>query len=87
GDETAVEILREAGRELGMAAEAVIKKLKLKSQKFPVGFVGGIFKAGELITDSLLETIHRTAPKAFLSAPKLVPAHAAALLAFENFKE
>ncbi|HXG83340.1 MAG TPA: BadF/BadG/BcrA/BcrD ATPase family protein [Pyrinomonadaceae bacterium] len=87
GDETAVEILREAGRELGMAAEAVIKKLKLKSHKFPVGCVGGIFKAGELITASLLETIRRTAPKAILSAPKLVPAHAAALLAFENFKK
>ncbi len=87
GDKTAVEILREAGRELGLAAEAVIKKLKLNRQKFPVGCVGGIFNAGELITDSLLETIHRTAPEAFLSAPKLVPAHAAALLAFENFKK
>jgi len=87
GDETAVEILREAGRELGLAAEAVIKKLKLKSQKFPVGCVGGIFKAGKLITDSLLETIHEIAPKAFLAEPKLIPAHAAALLALENFKK
>lgn len=87
GDETALEILREAGRELGFAANAVIAKLKLKRQKFPVGCVGGIFKAGELITDSLLDTIKATAPNAFMATPKLVPAHAAALLAFENFAD
>ncbi len=85
GDEIAVEIMRDAGRELGWAARAVIEKLKLNSQKFPVGCVGSIFKAGDLITDSLLETIRKIAPKAFLAEPKLVPAHAAALLAFENF--
>lgn len=85
GDETAIEILREAGGELGLAARAVIEKLKLKSQKFPVGCVGGIFKAGELITEPLMKTIHESAPKSFLAAPKLVPAHAAAQLAFENF--
>lgn len=85
GDSIAVEILREAGRELGLAAEAVIEKLKLKRQKFPVGCVGSIFKAGELISESLIETIHKSAPKAFLAEPKLIPAHAAALLASENF--
>ncbi len=85
GDEIAVEILGEAGRELGWAAQAVIKKLKLNRQKFPVGCVGGIFNAGDLITDSLLETIHEIAPQAFLAEPKLAPARAAALLAFENF--
>jgi len=85
GDETAVEILREAGGELGLAARAVIEKLGLQKQEFPVGYVGGIFNAGKLITTALLETIHATAPKAFLSLPKLVPAHAAALLGFEMF--
>lgn len=87
GDPIAVEILRAAGRELGLAAEAVVEKLKLKRQKFPVGCVGSIFKAGELISASLIETIHKSAPKAFLAEPKLVPAHAAALLASENFSK
>jgi N-acetylglucosamine kinase-like BadF-type ATPase len=84
GDETAIEILREAGGELGLAARAVIEKLKLKTAKFPVGCVGGIFKAGDLITEPLMKIVCRSAPKAYLSAPKLVPAHAAARLAFEN---
>ncbi|MBA2494469.1 MAG: hypothetical protein H0V31_07225 [Acidobacteria bacterium] len=85
GDGCAIEILREAGSELGIAAQAVIKKLKLEKRKFPIGFVGSIFNAGELITDSLLETVHQIAPKVYLSAPKLIPAHAAACLAFRNF--
>ena len=85
-DEIAVGILKEAGCELGCAAVAVIKKLKLERKKFPIGYVGSIFKAGELLTDSLLETVYKTAPKAFLTAPKLIPAHAAAQLSFERRK-
>ncbi len=84
GDETAIDILREAGGELGLAARAVIEKLNLKTRKFPVGCVGGIFKAGDLITAPLMKIVCQSAPKAFLSVPKLFPAHAAARLAFEN---
>ncbi len=85
GDKTAIEILKEAGGELGLAARAVIEHLKLSAQKFPVGCVGGIFNAAELITAPLMKSVHAAAPKAFLSAPKLGPAQAAARLAFENF--
>ncbi|NNF00877.1 MAG: hypothetical protein HKN25_17810 [Pyrinomonadaceae bacterium] len=82
-DEIAIEILAEAGFELGIAAFAVIKKLKLKGKKVPIGYVGGIFKAGELITEPLLETVHTFAPKAYLQKPELVPANAAAVMALE----
>jgi N-acetylglucosamine kinase-like BadF-type ATPase len=37
GDPVAVEILREAGIELGTAVNAVIRKLKLKNRKSPSG--------------------------------------------------
>jgi len=86
GDEIAVEILREAGCELGLAANAVIKKLELHRKKVPIGYVGSIFKAGELLTGSLMKTVHSFAPKAFLAKPKLSPAQAAAVMAFENYK-
>ena len=82
-DKIALEILREGGAELGIAATAVIKKLKLQKKTLPVGFVGSIFRAGKLITDSLIETVHRTAPHAFLVEPKLSPAQAAAKMAVE----
>ncbi|CAN5470064.1 BadF/BadG/BcrA/BcrD ATPase family protein [soil metagenome] len=87
GDEIAREILKEAGFELGLSAFAVIKRLGLLNRKVPIGQVGSIFKAGRLLTDSLLETVHSFAPKAFLAEPKLSPANAAAVLAFENFRK
>jgi N-acetylglucosamine kinase-like BadF-type ATPase len=87
GDEIAVEILRDAGVELGLAVNAVIKKLKLKNKKIPIGQVGSIFRAGSLLTDSLLETVHPYAPKAFLADPLLQPASAAAQMAFEKFRK
>lgn len=86
GDEIAVDILKEAGFELGLAAFAVLKKLNLEKKKVPIGYVGSIFKAGNLLTDSLLETIRRIAPNAYLTKPKFSPPHAAAELAFKNYK-
>ncbi len=85
-DKIAKEILIEAGFELGIAANAVIKKLKLNRKKFPVGYVGSIFKAGNLITDSVMQTIHQAAPKAFLTEPELSPANAAAVMAVNLFE-
>lgn len=85
-DEIAQEILKEAGFELGIAAFAVLKKLKLQNKKVPIGQVGSIFKAGNLLTDSLIDTVHKLAPKAFLTKPRLSPANAAAVMAFENFR-
>ncbi|MCB1023345.1 MAG: hypothetical protein KDB79_03090, partial [Acidobacteria bacterium] len=49
-DEIAVEILSIAGFELGLAAYAVIKKLDMKDNEVPIGTVGSIFKAGQLLT-------------------------------------
>ncbi len=87
GDKIAIEILNESGLELGLAVNAVIKKLNLERKKIPIGYVGSIFRAGELITDSLLETVHRFAPKAYLSEPLLQPARAAAQSAFEMYQK
>jgi N-acetylglucosamine kinase-like BadF-type ATPase len=85
GDQVAVEILREAGFELGLAAFAVIKKLKLQKTKIPIGLVGSVFKSGKLVTDSLLQTVHTIAPKAFLLDKIIIPAHSATMMAFENY--
>lgn len=85
GDEVAIEIMQEAGNELGLAAVAVIERLKLQNRKFPIGHVGSVFNTGELLTKPLLETIHKSAPKAYLTEPKLIPAYAAAKMAFEIY--
>jgi N-acetylglucosamine kinase-like BadF-type ATPase len=86
GDQIAQEILAEAGRELGMAANAVIHRLKLERKKFSIAKIGSIFQAGELITEPLLKTVQKTAPKAYLIEPLLPPAVAAAQMAFELYR-
>lgn len=83
GDKVALEILSEAGFELGTAACAVIKKLKLQRSKVPIGKVGSVFQSGKLVTDSLLKTVHTIAPKAYLLDKIIVPAHSAAEMAYE----
>jgi N-acetylglucosamine kinase-like BadF-type ATPase len=83
GDQVAIEILREAGVELGMAATAVIKKLNLQRSKVPIGMVGSVFRSGNLVTGPLLQTVHKVAPKAYLLDKLIKPAHSAAQMAFE----
>jgi N-acetylglucosamine kinase-like BadF-type ATPase len=84
GDKVAIEILREAGFELGMAAFAVIKKLDLQRTKVPIGLVGSVFQSGSLVTDSLLQTVQKIAPKAYLLDKIIKPAYAAAQMAYEQ---
>lgn len=84
GDAVAATILQEAGSELGLAACAVIDQLGLRRNKVPIGCVGSVFNAGKLLTDPMIETIHTVAPKAFLTEPSMLPAHAAALMALLN---
>lgn len=87
GDEVAIDILREAGYELGISAVAVIRNLGLQRTKVPIGLVGSVFKSGGLVTDSLLETVRKVAPKAFLLDELIHPAHSAAQMSFENYEE
>lgn len=84
GDTIAVEILREAGRELGTAAVAVLAKLGLTKSKVPIGCVGSIFNAGKLLTDPMNEIITKAAPNAYLTDPQMPPSHAAALMAMNG---
>jgi N-acetylglucosamine kinase-like BadF-type ATPase len=86
GDKIAVEILEDAGYELGVAACAVLKKLRLDKRQVPIGCVGSIFQAGKILTEPMLRTIHKGAPKAFLTEPQIPPSHAAALMAMINGK-
>ena len=84
GDEVALEILNEAGAELGKAAVAVIRKLKMEPERFQVAFVGGVFTAGELIVAPLREKVMRVARKAFIAPPSFSPTIAAGRMAQEH---
>lgn len=84
GDVTAQEILAAAGRELGIMASSVIRRLGMQREKFQVAYVGSIFSAGEIMMNPLRAEITRVAPAAFLAQPKYPPALAAALLALKE---
>jgi N-acetylglucosamine kinase-like BadF-type ATPase len=84
GDEVAREIVSQAGLELGKAAVAVIRRLKMDQERFQVAFVGGVFSAGELIIAPLREEVMRVARKAFIAQPSFSPTVAAGRMAQEN---
>lgn len=84
GDKIALELIENAGIELGSAATAVIRKLGLQRARFPVGCVGSVFKAGEILTKPMLSAIHAVASKAYLVNPEMPPSQAAALMAMKN---
>ena len=74
-------IMRDAACELADAACAAIKKLHMERDEFQVAYVGGVFRAGELVLEPLGERLARVAPRAYLAPPHLAPAVAAARMA------
>jgi N-acetylglucosamine kinase-like BadF-type ATPase len=84
GDTVARNILADAGRELGKAAIAVIRRLKMEHERFQVAFVGGVFAAGEFVIAPLREDLARMAQKAFIAPPNFSPTVAAGRLAQEH---
>lgn len=81
GDEVAQDILRKAGQHLGIAANAVIRKLRMENEEFPVAYVGGVYGAGDLVFSPMRAEIRRMAKKAYLAEPLYAPAVAAGLIA------
>ncbi|HVS20218.1 MAG TPA: BadF/BadG/BcrA/BcrD ATPase family protein [Pyrinomonadaceae bacterium] len=81
GDNVAREILQKAGQQLGVAAVAVVRKLHMENEEFPVACVGGVYGAGDLVLLPMREEIRRVAKKARLAEPLYSPVVAAGLIA------
>jgi N-acetylglucosamine kinase-like BadF-type ATPase len=81
GDQIALEILASAGRELGIAVTAVIKRLEMESEAFPIAYIGGTFQAGELLLSPMRDVIEKVAPRAVVQSPIYSPVIGAAKLA------
>ena len=84
-DPIAREIMADAGRELALAAAAVIRNLKLENERFQVACVGRVISsAGELVLASMREELKKVAPGAYIAPPLFPPAVAAARMAREH---
>jgi N-acetylglucosamine kinase-like BadF-type ATPase len=87
-DRIAREIMAEAGKELGYAAAAVIRNLKLERDNFQVAYYGRIFTAaGELVLATMREEVGKIAPRAYFAPPRFAPAVAAARMARERLNQ
>jgi N-acetylglucosamine kinase-like BadF-type ATPase len=81
GDAVAKSILEDGGRELGLSALAVARRVALVAVEFPVAYVGGVFNAGEAVLEPMRRTIVAEAPKAMIGPPKHTPVEGAAQMA------
>lgn len=86
-DRIAIEILRNAGWQLGVAANAVIRKLGMEKDEFPVVYVGGVYGAGGLVLAPMQEQIMTVAKRAYLSQPSFPPVTAAARIAHAHLRD
>jgi N-acetylglucosamine kinase-like BadF-type ATPase len=80
GDAAAIEILREAGRELGRTVAAVLVQIEQVDVPAPVASIGGVFKAGDFVTAPMMAQVQTVNPQAYLTMPRFVPAIGAVLL-------
>ncbi len=83
GDKAARRILREAGRELALNAQCVLKRLEIEREPVVVGTVGGVFRAGRGVLRTFREMILQTAPDAQIVPARVPLAVGAALIALE----
>lgn len=81
GDDSAIQLYQEAGRELAMIVNGVIGQLNFDGAP-AVSYSGGIFKSGDLIFTSFHQQLER---EAHFVSPKLPPVKGAVLLAVEEF--
>lgn len=84
GDVTARRLLREAGKELGLTAIALLRQLQMHEETVTVGTVGGVFRAGRSVLRSFREVVQRTAPQAAITGLRAPLCVGAALLAFDR---
>jgi len=84
GDEVARDLIIRAGTDLGLSANALIRRLSLQDTDVEVVLGGSVFKGkGPLLLDTIREVIYQLAPNAQLVRLKNEPVVGAALLALE----
>ena len=84
GDATAKRLLREAGKELGLMAVALMSRLKMADDAVTVGTVGGVFRAGRLVLRTFREVVQTRAPRCKIIGPQAPNCVGAAIAAMED---
>jgi len=83
GDTAARRILRQAGRELGLAGGTVARRLRMQRGATMVGMVGGVFRGSGEVGRAFRREIRRHVPKAVFVEPRFTPVIGSVLLALK----
>jgi len=85
GDEVAQDLLIRVGNEVGLAANAILRRLGLEDSDVEIVLAGGVFKGkGPLLVDTVRQVVHRVAPQARIITPEFEPVVGAIFLALET---
>lgn len=87
GDPIAQRILAHAGDELAAQATAIITRLGMQDDEFPLSTVGSVFKATPWVTDPFHLGIIRVAPRVIFRTPVHSPEIGAAILGLRRLRE
>lgn len=87
GDAPAREILAQAGRELGTQVTAIVCKLEMKGDTFPVGTAGSVFSSAPWVTEPFAAAVHTVAPRAEIHKLRQPSEVAAALLGWQRLRD
>jgi N-acetylglucosamine kinase-like BadF-type ATPase len=82
GDPVAMQIMIEAGTQLGMVTQSVIKRLKMEGG-FPVACSGGVFKQPNRYNVAFKEKVRKIAPKCEFIEPLFSPTVGSAFTALQ----
>ena len=85
GDPVAKVIVSEAVDGIYTLVKTVIVRLKMENKSFPVAAIGGVFKAGEIVTGPLVKSVNSLAPKAKIGQPMMGPWLGSVLVALEEY--
>jgi len=85
GDIIAKRILVEAGEELALSANTVIRKLNFQKIKFPLVLIGSLFNS-RIILNTAKKEVKKIAPQSVFIRPKAEPVIGAVKLAIEELK-
>ena len=84
GDTHAEEIIRHAGRELGILAKAVAQKLNFMNEEIKVALIGSIFKQKDLLINEISKELFEVSWNIEIKDPMFDPGYGAALLALQK---
>ena len=84
GDLVASDLIQRLGEEAGLTAATLLRRLGLEQTEAEVVLGGGVFKgSGPLLTETIQNWIHQTAPRAQIVHVRYEPVVGAALLGLE----